>query len=47
MPAKKPPPKDEKPQAQRFKEAARAAEVDEEAFERAMKRIAPPRKPKR
>jgi hypothetical protein len=48
MPAKKPPPKDEKPQKQRFMEAAKAAEVDEsgKAFERAVKRIARPAKPK-
>jgi hypothetical protein len=47
MPAKKPPPKDEKPQKQRFQEAARKAEVDPDAFERAMDKIAPPKKPKR
>jgi hypothetical protein len=46
MPAKKPPPKDEKPQSERFKEAAREAEVDPDKFERAMGRIAPPKKPK-
>ena len=43
MPAKKPPPKNEKPQKQRFMEAAKAAEVDEsgKAFERAVKRVVP------
>lgn len=46
MPAKKPRPKDEKPQKERFKEAATKAEVDKEAFERAMDRIAKPKKPK-
>jgi hypothetical protein len=37
MPAKKPPPKDERPQKLRCIEAAKAAEVDEtgKAFERA------------
>lgn len=46
MPAKKPPPKDEKPQKERFIEAAKEAGVDGEAFERAMERVAPPRSPK-
>jgi len=46
MPAKKPPPKDEKPQRQRFEEAAREAQVDESGreFERAVKKIARPAK---
>jgi hypothetical protein len=47
MPAKKPPPKDEKPQKERFKEAAKkAGGVDADAFERALGKIAPPKKPK-
>lgn len=41
MPTKKPPAKGEKPQKERFIEAAKEAGVDGEAFERAMKRIAP------
>jgi hypothetical protein len=45
MPAKKTPPRDEKPQKQRFEEAARKAEVDPDKFERAMERIAPPKRP--
>lgn len=42
------PKKDTRPQRERFEEAARKAGVDEsgEAFERAMGRIAPPKKPK-
>lgn len=42
MPAKKPKP-DEKPQSERFIEAAREAEADEteEGFERAFKKIVP------
>lgn len=47
MPAKKAAPKDEKPQKQRFIEAAKKAEVDGDAFERAMDRIARPIKPKK
>lgn len=47
MAAKKPPPKDEKSQSERFKEAAKEAGVDGEAFERVMDKIAPPKKPKR
>lgn len=47
MPAKKPPPKNEKPQRERFIETAREAGVDDDAFERAIKKIAPPKKPKR
>lgn len=47
MAAKKPPAKGEKPQSERFKEAAKEAGVDGEAFERAMGKIAPPKKPKR
>lgn len=47
MPAKKPTDPKEKPQKQRFIEAARTAGVDETgaAFERAMGKIAPPKKP--
>ncbi len=46
MPKKKPPPPDEKPQRERFIEAARQAGVDEtgEAFERAFKKIVPPKR---
>jgi hypothetical protein len=48
MPAKKPPDPNEKPQKQRFIEAAKKAEVDSEAFERSLKKILPPpKKPKR
>ena len=47
MPAKKPPPKDEKPQKERFIEAAKKAEVDGAAFERAIGRILPPKRPKK
>jgi hypothetical protein len=47
MAAKKPPPKGEKPQKQRFIEAAKKAGVDGDAFERVMKKLAPPKKPKR
>jgi len=47
MPAKKPPPKDEKPQKERFIEAAKKAGVEADAFEKAMGKIAPPKKPKR
>lgn len=47
MPAKKPPPKDEKPQKERFIEAAKKAGVDEAAFEKALKRIAPEKRPPR
>jgi len=47
MPAKKSPPKDEKPQRQRFIEAGKKAGVDEHEFERAMDRIVPAKKPKR
>jgi hypothetical protein len=48
MPAKKPPDPNEKPQKQRFIEAARKAEVDEAQFDRALKQILPaPKKPKR
>ncbi len=48
MPAKKPPPKDEKPQKERFKEAAeKAGGIDGDAFERAIGKIAPPKRPKR
>lgn len=46
MPARKPRPKDEKPQFERFLETARkveAGETDEE-LERALDKIAPPRK---
>ncbi len=46
MPKKKPPPPDEKPQRERFIEAAREAGVDEtgEAFERAFRKVVPPKK---
>lgn len=48
MPAKKPPDPKEKPQKQRFIEAAKAAEVDVEKFDRALKQLLPaPKKPKR
>jgi hypothetical protein len=47
MPAKKPPAKDEKPQKERFIEAAKKAEVDVDAFDRVMKKITPPRTPKK
>lgn len=47
MPAKKPRPKDEKPQKERFIEAAKAAGVDAEAFDKAIERVVPPKKPKR
>lgn len=48
MPAKKPPDPKEKPQKERFIEAAKKAEVDEGAFDRALKQILPaPKKPKR
>lgn len=46
MPAKKPPDPKDKPQKQRFIEAAKKAGVEEEAFERAMKKIAAPKKPR-
>ncbi|MCR6645454.1 MAG: hypothetical protein NVV62_13590 [Terricaulis sp.] len=43
------PKKDTRPQRERFEEAAKKSGVDEtgEAFERAMGRIVPPKKPKR
>jgi hypothetical protein len=46
MPKKKPQPLDEKPQRERFIEAARKAGFDEagEAFERAFARIVPPKR---
>ncbi len=47
MPAKKPRPKDEKPQKERFIEAAKKAGVDVGEFDRVMDKIAPPKKPKR
>lgn len=48
MPAKKPPDPNEKPQKQRFIEAAKKAEVDPDAFDRALRKILPaPKKPKR
>lgn len=47
MPAKKPPKPDEKPQRERFKEAAKkAGGIDGDAFERAMGKIVTPKKPK-
>lgn len=41
MPAKKPPPKDERPQRERFIETAREIEADEtgKAFDQAFKKI--------
>lgn len=45
MAAKKPPKKGERPQRERFIEAAKAAGVDSEAFERAMDKLTPPRRP--
>ena len=47
MPAKKTPPKNEKPQRERFIEAAKAAGVNADAFERAIGKIVPAKKPKR
>ena len=46
MPAKKPPPKDEKPQRERFMEAAKDVQADESGkeFERAVKKVVPPAK---
>lgn len=48
MPKKSPRPKDEKPQHERFKEAARELGADEsgEKFERAFGKIVPPAKAK-
>lgn len=48
MPAKKPPPKDQKPQKQRFIEAARkAGGIDADGFERAIGKVLPQaRRPK-
>jgi hypothetical protein len=48
MPARKPRPKDEKPQFERFIETARQVEAGEtdEALERALDKIAPPAKRK-
>ncbi|GIK47537.1 MAG: hypothetical protein BroJett013_02340 [Alphaproteobacteria bacterium] len=45
----KPAPKDTRPQRERFEEAARKAGVDEtgEAFERAMGRLLPEKRPQR
>lgn len=47
MPKKKPPDPNEKPQHERFKEAAReiGADKNPEAFERAFGKIVPPAKP--
>lgn len=45
MPAKKPTDPKEKPQKQRFIEAAKKAGVGAEAFEQAMEKIAQPRRP--
>lgn len=47
MPAKKPRPKDEKPQKERFIEAAKEAGVDTEQFDKVMRKILPAKKPKR
>lgn len=48
MPAKKPKPKDEKPQRERFLDTAKEVEAgeDKKAFERALKTVIPPKKPK-
>jgi len=47
MPKKKPPDPNEKPQHERFKEAAKKiGATDEEAFERAFGKIVPPAKSK-
>lgn len=47
MPAKKPPPKDETPQKQRFIDAAREAGADETGvkFDKAFKKIVPQKRP--
>lgn len=47
MPKRKPPPKDEKPQRERFLEAAKDVEAEStgKAFERAVRKIVPPAKP--
>ncbi|MEO0713292.1 MAG: hypothetical protein AAFY37_05215 [Pseudomonadota bacterium] len=49
MPKAKPRPKDEKPQKERFIDAAKEAGADEskETFERAFKKIVPAKKPVR
>jgi hypothetical protein len=48
MPKKKPPAPNEKPQHERFKDAARKIGAsDEKAFERAFGKIVPPVKPKK
>jgi len=47
MPKKKDPPEDPQKQHERFKEAAKEAGVDGDAFERVMDKLAPPKKPKR
>lgn len=47
MPAKKPPAKGEKPQKERFIEAAKKAEVDVDAFDRVMGKIIPRKTPKK
>jgi len=46
MPAKKPPPRNEKPQKQRFMEAAKdtGADVSGREFERAVKQVVKPAK---
>lgn len=48
MPKKKPPPKDEKPQSERFKEAAKSTGADAtgKEFEQAMRKIVTPAKPR-
>ena len=48
MPKKKPTDPNEKPQHERFKEAARETGADQnpEAFERAFGRVVPPAKPR-
>lgn len=47
MPAKKPPDPKEKPQRDRFIEAAKNAGVDEEEFEGVMRKLLPAKKPKK
>lgn len=41
-----PKPKDTRPQRERFEEAAAAAGVDAEEFDRVMKGLTPPKKPR-
>lgn len=48
MPAKKPKPKDEKPQRERFLDTAKQVEAgeDKKAFERAFKKVVPKASPR-